>query len=288
VSTKIKPTIGIIGAGLIGGSIAKASVVAGYGTIVYDIDDTIINDLIKCSIGFAHSPEVLVKHADIIFIAVPVGAFETTLQNIIPHLSAGQIVTDVSSTKQSPVAALATAPKGVIVVGGHPMAGTEKAGFKNSNPDMFKDCIWVLCPPDGNTVPNELIRFVTEIGAGRTIICTPEEHDIAVANISHGVQVSSSSLAAAIHDIAGSNELSWLLASGGFRDTTRIAESSPEMWVPILEENSDNIIKVIEADIKRLGRFLEALKVKDSAEIKELIEDGHKARNKWKESKNSN
>lgn len=276
-----KPTIGVIGAGAIGGSIIKAGVNAGYGVLAYDEDKSLLSKVIQANGGFADNLKALVERVDIIFVAVSGGSFNEIVDEVMPYLRPGQILSDVSSTKQSPVAALSLAPKGVIVVGGHPMAGTADKGFNASSADMFKGCVWVLCPVDGYSVPNELIHFVMDIGAGRTVVCSPEEHDLAVAAISHGVQVSASSLAAAVNDVVGANELAWSLAAGGFRDSTRIADSSPEMWVPILHENKDNVLEVIDANIERLSSFKTALLADDEEAIRSLIVDGNTARTEW-------
>lgn len=253
--------------------------------LAYDRDATLLPKIIKANGGFADSLKALVERVDIIFIAVSGDGFEQVVKDIMPFLREGQILSDVSSTKQSPVAALSLAPKGVKVIGGHPMAGTEHKGFDYSSSSMFKDCVWVLCPVDGYSVPNELIRFVTDIGAGRTIVCSPEDHDAAVAAVSHGVQVSATSLASAVNDIVGDNELAWTLAAGGFRDSTRIAESSSEMWIPILIENKNNVLKSIDANIERLKSFKVALNEENIKDIGQLIGDGNAARNEWAENK---
>lgn len=283
MNTPKKPNIGVIGLGLIGGSIAKAAIRARYGVIGIDKDKSILNDVVvKNSIGWGDTIETVARNADIIFIAVPGSAFVSVLNELAPHLRPGQIVSDVSSTKQSPTAALATVNTGAIVVGGHPMAGAADSGWEASKHDLFHGCVWVLCPPTpGGTVPMELIRFLTDLGIGRTLICSPEAHDRAVAAISHGVQVSATSLAAAVMDVVADEDLPWVLAAGGFRDSTRIAESNPRIWVPILLENGEPVQEIIRAEIARLQRFNEAISDKNAEAIGALLEDGRKAREMW-------
>lgn len=285
-SSKTRPRIGVIGAGLIGGSIVKRAVRAGYPTLVHDRDNSIVEDVVKHGAGFAH----LLKHfadVDIIFIAVPVSEFASVLEQLTPHLRPGQVISDVSSTKQSPMAALATAPTGVTVVGGHPMAGSSESGWTASRADLFDGCVWVLCPTGDHSVPVAMMQLIIDLGAARTIITTAEEHDRAVAAISHGVQVAASSLAAAVLDVINDEELPWLLAAGGFRDTTRIAESSPTMWTPVLLENAVNVNAVVRAEIARLEAFSAALSTGDGDALTALIEDGQNARNAWKDAKAS-
>ena len=280
-------TVGVIGAGVIGGSIAKRAAREGYGVLVYDTDESILSDVIKSSAGFAHNLSALEK-CDIIFISVPVSAFADAVESLKPYLHEGQIVSDVSSTKQSPAAVLATLETKVTVIGGHPLAGSAKSGWAFSDPDLFNECVWVLCPTDATSqVPIKFTQMLTDLGVGRILICTPEQHDRAVAAISHGVQIASTSIASAIMDVVGEDELPWILAAGGFRDTTRVAESTSSMWVPILIENGKYAKEVVDAEIVRLQRFSNALGSKDADEIRILIEDGRRARAKWTEVKES-
>lgn len=285
MTTPRKPRIGIIGAGVIGGSIAKRAVKAGYGVLVYDTDDSIRQEIVtQFSVGFTARLSAF-AHSDIIFICTPADSFQSIIAELAPHLRPGQILTDVASTKQSPVAALATLDTGVTVVGGHPLAGSQASGFAASDPDMFNGCVWVLCPPAGNEVPVSLIHFIYSLGVGRTLICSPDEHDRAVAAVSHGVQVAASSLAGAVMDVVGDTDLPWVLAANGFKDSTRIAESSTSMWVPILLQNADNVDEIVQAEIARLQRFSAALQAKDAAELETLIRDGQEARRRWTEAR---
>lgn len=286
MTTPKKPRIGIIGAGVIGGSIAKRASRTGHGVLVYDTDESLRDELVtRYNVGFTTRLSAF-SDSDIIFICTPADSFESIITELAPHLRPGQILTDVASTKQSPVAALVTIDTGVTVVGGHPLAGSQASGFAASDADMFNGCVWVLCPPEGNEVPVNLVHFIYSLGVGRTLICTPDEHDRAVAAVSHGVQVAASSLAGAVMDIVGENDLPWVLAANGFKDSTRIAESTTSMWVPILLQNAANVDDVVQAEIARLERFSAALKAGDSAELETLIKDGQEARRRWTETRN--
>jgi prephenate dehydrogenase len=276
--------VGVIGAGLIGGSIAKRAVKAGYQVSVFDVDASIVDDVTSQGVVFVDDFSGF-SGCDVIFVAVPVDAFESVIDGLRPFLREGQILSDVSSTKQSPVAALSMAPLGVTVIGGHPLAGSQVAGWVHSRADLFDDCVWVLCPSDGVTVPDPFMLLLTDLGAGRVLVCSAEAHDRAVAAISHGVQVAASSLAAAVMDVVSSDELPWLLASSGFRDSTRIAESSSTMWTPILLENADNVNEIVRAEIARLELFSKALASRDAGKITRLIEDGQFARKLWAENR---
>jgi prephenate dehydrogenase len=92
-----------------------------------------------------------------------------------------------------------------------------------------------------------------------------------------------SSLAATVLDVAAGDKLPWLLASSGFRDSTRIADSTPEMWVPILLENASNVERVVDAQIRNLEQFRDALNSQDSGALRKLIERGQSARVRWRD-----
>lgn len=285
-SSSDRPRIGIIGAGLVGGSLAIAAARRGYPVLVWDTDDSIREDaVVHHALGWAHGPEVLVSMADVVVIATPVDAIPEVVTSIAPLLRPGQVLMDVASTKVSPSVALETAPSGVRVVGSHPMAGRTPGGWAHASADLFVGCVWVLCPPDGETVPHEVMRLIVEVGAHQTIVCSAEEHDRAVASISHGVQVSATSLAAAVNQVVADERLPWILAAGGWRDSTRIAASDPSMWVPILLENRDNVLPVVDETIARLVRMRDALASEDGSRVAELIEDGAAARRVWEDTR---
>lgn len=285
---KTRARLGVIGSGLIGGSMAKAAAYARYSVCVWDTDESIREDaVLKHSLGWALTPKVLVERSDIIIIATPSDVVADIVKSIAQYMRPGQILIDVSSTKVSPTLAMTAAPKGVHVIGSHPMAGRTPGGFANSSPDLFEGCVWVLCPPDGETVPVSVSRLIVDLGAHQIIVCSAEEHDRAVAAISHGVQASATSLAAAVNSIVAEERLPWMLAAGGWRDTTRIAESDPDMWVPVLIDNANNVLPVIEAVEERLARMREALKVKDKETLTQLIKDGSAARKAWTKNKDN-
>lgn len=281
-----KPTVGIIGVGLIGGSLALAASRAGYPVLATDNDPGVKEDFMRrTGAGWAHSRQVLVEKADIIVLAVPADAVPGVVESIIPALRPGKILTDVSSTKVSPTMALRAAPTGVRIVGSHPMAGKAGSGFAEADEHLFEGCTWVLCPDDGEVTPAALSKLIVDVGAQQTLVCTPEEHDRAVAAISHGVQVGATSLAAAVNAAVADSRLPWLLAAGGWRDSTRIAESDPNMWIPILLENGENVIPILDELEHRVHAMRDAVAAADAEQIRRLIVDGQQARKAWKEAR---
>lgn len=277
-----KPKVGIIGCGLIGGSVALAATRAGYPVIGTDIDASIREEFIRrTGGGWAQDVGPLIRWCDILIIAVPADAVATVVEQSLPHLTPGQIITDVSSTKTSPMIVLKTAPTGVHVVGSHPMAGKASGGFAAADGHLFDGCTWVMCPADGESVPGPLSRLILEAGASQIVVCSPEEHDRAVAAISHGVQVGATSLAAAVSTIIGSSQLPWRLAAGGWRDSTRVAESDPDIWAPLLAENREHVMPVLIELETRIRAMREALAAGDDATVRDLIADGQQARADW-------
>ena len=161
------------------------------------------------------------------------------------------------------------------------MAGSELSGFTNASEKLFEGCTWVLCPTDGERVPATLAKLIVDVGAHQTIVCSPEEHDRAVAAISHSVQVGSSSLAAAVDRIIEDSDLPWMLAANGWKDTTRIAESNPDMWVPVLIENRENVLPLLKEIESRVNAMHEALASQDSEKVRSLLTEGRQARENW-------
>lgn len=276
--------VGVIGLGVVGGSLARRLAACGYSVTGYDVDPTIRDSVIGKGIGWAIDSQIAIRDADIVVLAVPADAVPSVLGDILPALREGQILTDVSSVKVSTgIALFRYAPSGVVVVGGHPMAGSALSGWVNSDPDLFAGCTWVLCPPDGVTVPIKLVQMVQCAGTGRMLVCTSEEHDRAVAAISHAVQVSATVLAGAVATSVAGEDLPWQLAAGGWRDTTRIADSNPEMWIPILTDNAVNVIPVLNQMRERLTLMIEALEENSTLAINSLMLDGRDARGEWRE-----
>jgi prephenate dehydrogenase len=233
--------------------------------------------------GWAKDLTAAVRGADIVILAVPVDSMLEVAEQVLPLLTTGQIVTDVASVKVSPSLILGAAGNDVIVVGGHPMAGAETGGFESSYPALFDGCTWVLCPQDGATVPSILTQMVHDVGADRVLVYSPEEHDRAVAAISHGVQASVSALAAAVGDSVGADELPWQIAACGWKDSTRVADSDPDMWVPILLENADNVVPILERVRDRMDSMIDALMSADADRVHQILHDGQAARSEWRD-----
>lgn len=209
-----------------------------------------------------------VADAELVVLCAPVRTIPLLAQQIGPHLAPGALVTDVGSTK----AVLAhmipgLLPEGVHFLGGHPMAGSEQTGVLAAQEALFEGATWVLTPTTATPIAcvARMQQLIRALGA-RDVVLDPEVHDRAVARISHLPHV----VAAALATTAASGsepppEVLRLLAAGGFRDTTRIAGGSPEMWRDICVTNREALLEVLREFEAELAVFRAALEA-DSAD----------------------
>lgn len=213
--------IGIIGLGLIGGSIYKAlnefHEVVGISNSQKGLKNNITDDM------------SLLKDCDIIFVATHMNKTISVLDKLNDILDEDTVVADVCSLKEF----LADKTYKFNFVPTHPMAGTEKTGFENSFKELFNGAKWVVCK---KPCPENLIKIIQQMGA-EIIYASPKEHDEATAIISHMPMV----IAQALFKSAENNELALKLASSGFRDMTRLAISSEEMAEDMVNMNYKNI-----------------------------------------------
>ncbi len=240
----------IIGVGLIGGSLGMSLCARNLAGEVVGSGSRVENLRLAVELGavqrFAATPAEGVSGADLVIIATPVSATIPVLTQIMPHLSPGVVVTDVGSTKAGIVrGAESILPPGVNFIGGHPMAGSEQGGVKGADPYLFENAFYIITPTDKTpTAALEAGRKLAGGVGGKVIEMTPERHDQAVAAVSHLPHM----LAAALVNTAlltPDSEGVLPLAAGGFRDTTRIAASSPWMWRDIFIANKTQLLAMI-------------------------------------------
>ena len=237
--------LALIGVGLIGGSFARAALAAGEVSAVigFDADTGALSTALDLGAitAAAASPEAAVKQADLVMLAVPVGAMRSVMRTIAPHLHADALVTDVGSTKADVVAA-ARAELGAAFprfVPGHPIAGRETHGVQSSRPQLFEGKLFITTPVsetnEGAVVRIE--RLWQRLGC-RVERMDPNEHDRVFAAVSHLPHLLAFALVARIarEDDA---ERKLAKAGAGFRDFTRIAASSPTMWRDVCMANRD-------------------------------------------------
>jgi len=274
-------TIAIAGVGLIGGSLGMAAKknsltrrVIGIGRSEQKLMRAkILGAIDEYSLDFGNGA----SEADLVVICTPVRTVVPTLERMAASLREGAVVTDVGSTKREIVEqATALMPPGRSFVGGHPMAGSEESGVESAFPDMFLGATYVLTPTDATEL--EALRKMTEFAEGigaRVEVMDPEEHDLAVAIISHLPHAISAAL---LHAASGSGGRALRLAAGSFRDLTRISDSPPEIWRDICLTNAEPIREAIEEFQRSLEPIKSALAASDDEAIMRFFEEARKIR----------
>ncbi len=276
----------IFGAGLIGGSFALAlrkadavGEVVGFGRRQETLEqarqlgilDRIGSDLAE------------LEDADIVLLATPVGQMAELMARIAPHLGAHTLVTDGGSTKCDVVAA-ARANLGNRIaqfVPAHPIAGAEKTGPEAALADLYQGKKVVLTPLSENGAESVArVRQAWELCGAMVSELTPQQHDAVFAAVSHLPHLLSFAL---VHDLAQRDDLELLLsfAASGFRDFTRIAASSPEMWRDICMANREALLDELGRYMQELENLHEALADADAAKLEEVFSEARKVRGNW-------
>lgn len=249
--------IGFIGLGLIGGSIAKAirkfhpdyilyAYAPSASTLDMAIKDGIINE------GLSQFDERLIE-CDYIFLCAPVSNNIEYLAFLKKHIKPTCIITDVGSVKGDIHKAVSSVGLEVNFIGGHPMAGSEKTGYAASRDYLIENAYYIVTPSEGVGIGevSTFMELVSSLGS-IPMILTPEEHDYITAAISHLPHIIASSLVNLVHFIDTEDSHMKTIAAGGFKDLTRIASASADIWQQICVENSDQISKVLDEYIKLL------------------------------------
>ena len=230
-----------------------------------------------------------VEGADLVILCTPLSRMPEIAAQMLPALKKGAVVTDVGSVKGSVVESLEPliASAGAHYVGSHPMAGAEKTGPAFARPDLFEGSICLITPtPNSNRdAVHQVEAFWAALG-GRVLKFTPSIHDDLVSRASHLPHIVASELANYILSPAHPAEQATVCANG-FRDTTRIASGSPEMWVDIAMSNRRNLGRVLGVFIEDLQEFQLALDHGDAKAIEEFFEKAKQRRDQWRSSGNS-
>ncbi|OGP12928.1 MAG: prephenate dehydrogenase [Deltaproteobacteria bacterium GWA2_47_9] len=274
----------VIGVGLIGGSLAMAlrkkgmvGEIVGVGRSIPNLELAAKLDVID---KFTTDPAAGAIGADLVVIATPVASMAEMMKKIAPYLKEGAIVTDVGSVKGAITReAKGLLPTGVHFVGGHPIAGTEESGVCAAFPALFEKHRCILTP----TVKTDKealnkIKEIWEAAGSEVILMDAEKHDSILAAVSHLPHVIAYSLVNTVDDVKDFEESILKYSAGGFRDFTRIASSSPEMWRDICLLNREAVIDMITRFEKSLSRLKRYIKESDGHEIFKEFDKSKKAR----------
>jgi prephenate dehydrogenase len=282
-------TIAVIGLGLIGGSLLRALAAAGHKVLGYDADPAVRGTArtaaalapasqrwqITASVGEA------ARGSTLVVMAVPLPGVPGVLDDLVDAGYTG-LISDVTSVK-GPVRDLvaerfrraATPLAGYV--GGHPMAGKERSGFEAADPYLFTQCAWVLCLEPETSLPDwlDLAALVTGLGA-RVVPTTADEHDQAVARISHVPHLLAAALAASIEG----NPLAGTLAAGSFRDGTRVAATRPELTAAMVGGNATAVTEALDeimTSLEAAGTLLS----RPGRSLTDWLRTGHDVRSGW-------
>ena len=224
-----------------------------------------------------------VQGADLIVFCTPLAQMRKLAEQMLPTLSPGAIVTDVGSAKGRVVEELEPLLReaGAHFIGSHPMAGAEKMGAKAARVDLFNRAVCILTPTPRSEAEalRQVEEFWTELGC-RTLQLTPESHDELVARCSHLPQVAAATLANQVLDPMLPKEQP-LLCANGFRDTTRIASGSPEMWRDIALANGRNLSQALGVFIENLTRLRQAIDRQDAGALDQILSTAKQRRDQW-------
>ena len=274
-------TLGIIGLGHIGGSLAISLRENGFATPVLGTDtdsDMADKALRRRIIDEAVELSALIERSDVILLATPVDAMMHLLPAVLDQIDQ-QVVFDVGSTKARLLEVVKTHPKRGRFVASHPMAGTENSGIDAAIPRLFDHKYTVLCDAtDSDADALALIRDLYTSIPMRIAELGAAEHDVHTAYVSHISHVSSFALALTVLEKEKDESRIFELASSGFGSTVRLAKSSPDMWMPIFRQNRDNVLDVLDEYINTLARFRTQLIKQDFDGLHERMQEANKIR----------
>jgi prephenate dehydrogenase len=270
--------IGIVGLGLIGGSIALAAREIWPAALVIGVDrkDVLERAMILHAIDVAADDAVVLAEADLVILAAPIQQNLEILRELPENVTGSAVVTDTGSTKRAVVEAAAALPDRFTFVGGHPLGGAARGGIEHARPDIFSGRPWLFTPKKEHDAQalEKLKSFVSGLGAVPRIL-SPEDHDRLLAFISHLPQLTVSALMHVVGEAAREEGLS--LSGRGLQDTTRLASSPADIWKEVCATNADEIGSALDALISVLRQLRADLQTGKS--IDEVFESA----NLWRE-----
>jgi prephenate dehydrogenase len=258
-----KPKIAILGLGLMGGSLGLALVRAGYTVTGWDQNPEVIKEAFQSN-AINRMPvdfQDTIAESAVIFTATPVESIAATIESCLPYAQPGTIFSDLGSIKKKVLEEVfSLLPPLYHFVGGHPMTGSEQHGLLAADPFLFQNAAYIIIEDSRTPLKAEavIVKLVESVGA-QIIKLSAAEHDRIVGMVSHLPHLIAATLAKTAGDAEGTHPGTLSLAAGGFRDTTRIAMGSPEVWHGIIFGNIDQVLKAIDAFQKELNQLKEIL-----------------------------
>ena len=258
--------VGIVGLGLIGGSIGL-KLKDLYDNIIiygYDIDDDSVSFCLKNKIIDVKFDEEFISELDFLFLAIPVESIKKQLSDYLNKTSNKTLIIDLGSTKFQICNSVESNQNRKNYLAAHPIAGTEFSGPNSAKKDLFNDKVMILCDTE-KTDPNLLLdakKIIKSLGMSIKTM-NSKEHDKHIAYVSHLSHISSFMLGKTVMDKEDDEHAIYNMAGSGFESTVRLAKSSPEMWSSIFVENKKNIIESLDEYISNINNFKKLIEVSD-------------------------
>ncbi len=271
--------IGIIGLGLIGGSMAIDLKKRNFATQIIGCDNSRLHAKTALNLGLVDklaSLEDTVEASELIILAIPADATLATLPKVLDMIDR-QVVTDVCSVKGSLARVLKCHDRRAHYVAAHPMAGTEHTGPWAAVSGLFDGKAVILSDTENSSryALQTVLKMYDQLHM-RPVYMNSIDHDAHAAYVSHISHISSFALALTVLDKEKNETNIFDLASGGFDSTVRLAKSNAEMWTPIFLQNSENVMTVLNTYIDKLQQFREAIEKNDKSTISRLITESNK------------
>ncbi|HEX2608780.1 MAG TPA: prephenate dehydrogenase [Flavisolibacter sp.] len=271
--------VAIVGTGLIGGSMAIALREKGLATELIGVEAHPGHAQRALELGLVNKIAPLkeaIAAADLVILAIPVNAVEQLLPEVLDTIR-HQVVMDVGSIKERILDTVARHPNRSRFVATHPMWGTEYSGPEAAVTGAFSGKATVICDPQhSDPAAVEVVKDLYQKLGMHIIEMNAVEHDVHVAYISHISHITSFALANTVLEKEREEDAIFELASGGFESTVRLAKSNPAMWVPVLMQNRENILDVLNEHLSQLRKFKACLEKENYEYLQELIENANK------------
>jgi prephenate dehydrogenase len=273
-------SVGIVGVGMIGGSIALGALRKGYQVFLYDqmAPEKLVGPRFQKS-SIASDLAELVANSRLIILATPIGALGKVGSALSQLVRTDHMVSDVASVKRPVAEILATALRNRCdYVPVHPMAGSEKSGANAARDDLFAGAVTLLCPELASkaTSVQFVAEFWKELGA-RVVLVSTAAHDEMVAAMSHLPHLIAALL---VKHVAATSRAALDLCGPGFRDATRIASGAPELWTEILLANADEVREHLDAFKGELEAAINILAEKNAKKLQALLDDAKENRDR--------
>jgi prephenate dehydrogenase len=275
MNTQLK--VGVVGLGLIGGSMARAYSAAGHAVLAHDISPEALEQALAQNAICGKLSAENVGDCDVIFLAVYPTAAMGWLRVSAPHIGKQCVVIDLFGTKRGICQTCFGMAReyGFSFVGGHPMAGTQYSGFENSKDGLFRGAPMVIVPED--TENEKLLTRVRElllpVGFGSITVSSPEKHDRIIAFTSQLAHVVSNAYVK-----SPNAQVHKGFSAGSYKDLTRVAWLNEQMWTELFMENSDYLTEEINGIIEALTAYRDAMAAGDANRLRELLREGRLAK----------